>query len=72
MLSQTADFSHQNIEILFKKIAEDNGVAPGSVMQLFRVLITGMAAGPALFETLELLGKDEVVARISTAVEKLK
>ncbi len=71
-LSGDIEFTHQNIEAIFKKTAEDNGVAPGSVMQLFRVLITGMAAGPALFETLELLGKQEVVARIATALEKLK
>jgi glutamyl-tRNA synthetase len=71
-LSNAADFTTLNIESLFKKTAEDNGVAPGSVMQLFRVLITGMAAGPALFETVELLGKEEVVKRISTALEKLK
>jgi glutamyl-tRNA synthetase len=71
-LSTLTDFTHLNIEALFKKTAEDNGVAPGSVMQLFRVLITGMAAGPALFETIELLGKDEVVKRIATALEKLK
>ncbi len=71
-LSGDIEFTHTNIEALFKKTAEANGVAPGSVMQLFRVLITGMAAGPALFETIELLGKDEVVKRISTALEKLK
>lgn len=67
----SGQFSTANIEALFKKTAEDNGVAPGSVMQLFRVLITGMAAGPALFETVELLGKDEVVSRISIALERL-
>ncbi len=60
-LSGDIEFTHTNVETLFKKTAEDNGVAPGSVMQLFRVLLTGMAAGPALFETIELLGKDEVV-----------
>ncbi|HTB32019.1 MAG TPA: glutamate--tRNA ligase family protein, partial [Bacteroidia bacterium] len=71
-LQNLTDFTHLNIEALFKKTAEENGVAPGSVMQLFRVLVTGMAAGPALFETVELLGGDEVVKRISTALEKLK
>ncbi len=60
------------METLFKKTAEVNGIPSGSVMQLFRVIITGMAAGPALFETVELLGKDEVVKRINTALEKLK
>jgi glutamyl-tRNA synthetase len=68
---QLSDFNAANVEATFKKTAEENGVAPGSVMQLYRVLITGMAAGPALFETVELLGKDEVIKRIQTAIEKL-
>jgi glutamyl-tRNA synthetase len=72
VLSQATDFSHYTIEALFKKTAEDMGVAPGSVMQLFRVLITGSTVGPALFETVELLGKDEVVKRITTALEMIK
>ena len=71
-LGQTADFSAANVEAAFKKTAEENTVSPGSVMQLFRVLVTGMAAGPALFETIELLGKEEVVKRLSTALEKIK
>jgi len=70
--AQTSEFNAQNIEVLFKKTADESGIQPGSVMQLFRVLVTGMAAGPALFETIELLGKAEVVKRITTALEKLK
>jgi len=35
------------------------------------VIVTGMPAGPALFETVELLGKDEVIKRIDTALSKL-
>lgn len=68
---QSPGFNHLIIETLFKKVAEDMGVAPGSVMQLFRVVITGSTVGPALFETVELLGKDEVIKRISKALNIL-
>jgi len=63
------DFTHTNVEAIFKKLAEENSISPGSVMQPFRILVTGMAAGPALFETIELLGKDEVVKRIEKALQ---
>ncbi len=71
VLAQTADFSHTNIEATFKKLAEENAISPGSVMQPFRILVTGMAVGPALFETIELLGRDEVVKRIEKALKMM-
>lgn len=71
-LSAIGDFSAHSIEADFKKFAEENGVPPGSVMQPFRILVTGMAAGPALFETIELIGKDEVVKRLEKALKEIK
>lgn len=71
-LIQATDFTAHDIEALFKKTAEENNVPSGSVMQLFRVIVTGMPAGPALFETLELLGRDEVVKRIGTALVRME
>lgn len=40
-------------------------------MQLLRVLTTGVAGGPQLFDLLALLGKDETLARLNTALAKL-
>jgi glutamyl-tRNA synthetase len=40
-------------------------------MQLLRVLITGVAGGPQLFDLLALLGKAETIARLKTALAKL-
>lgn len=59
------------IEATFNQTAEANGLKPGQVMQLFRVLTTGQAGGPVLFEVLDLLGKDETVARLASALDKL-
>ena len=41
-------------------------------LQLLRVLTSGVAGGPAIHEMLELLGKEEVVKRIETAVNSIK
>ncbi|MDX2171563.1 MAG: glutamate--tRNA ligase [Bacteroidota bacterium] len=40
-------------------------------MQLLRVLITGVAGGPQLFDLLALIGKDETITRFKTALTKL-
>jgi glutamyl-tRNA synthetase len=40
-------------------------------MQLLRVLVTGVAGGPHLFDMLALIGKEEVVKRLETALSKL-
>jgi glutamyl-tRNA synthetase len=64
------EFSPEVTELIFKDTAAATGINPGSVMQLFRVVISGLAGGPALFEVVSLLGKDEVGKRLNIAVEK--
>jgi glutamyl-tRNA synthetase len=41
------------------------------VLPTFRLAVTGKGMGPSMFEISELLGKDEVVERIETAIQKL-
>lgn len=64
-------FGHDEAEAKFKEVATETGIKPGEVMQLFRVVLTGLAGGPALFEMAALLGKDEVVKRIENAIAEL-
>lgn len=64
-------WKHQEIESIFKMTCEQTAVKSGDVMQLFRVLVSGAAGGPALFEMAELLGKEEVVTRLDIAVKSL-
>lgn len=66
------DWRADEIESVFKLIAEKLEINPGHVMQLFRVLLSGQGGGPVLFEMTELLGKQEVVARLRNGVERLK
>jgi glutamyl-tRNA synthetase len=68
-LKTLEDFSHTSIENKFKEIAEKTGISPGSVMQIFRVAISGLAAGPAIFEMISLIGKEKVVARLERAIK---
>ncbi len=68
----SCNFTAQSIEAVIKSLAAESGISPGSVMQPFRVIVTGMAAGPALFETMELLGRDEVVKRIDAGLIRIE
>lgn len=66
------DFSAANAENIFKQMCEKLEIKTGEVMQLFRVCISGVGGGPALFEVASLLGKDKVIKRLKTAVNAIK
>lgn len=59
-------FTAAETEATFKATAEKLGIGAGQVMQLFRVSISGVGGGPALFEMIELLGKEEIINRLQT------
>jgi glutamyl-tRNA synthetase len=67
-LSNLADYSAASIEACFKATAEKNGISPGSVMQIFRIALSGVAAGPAIFEMVEVLGKETALRRLKHAI----
>lgn len=69
--SEIDDFTFQQAETVFKNTATEKNMKAGEVMPLFRVLLIGVASGPGLFETATILGKDEVLARLNIALNKL-
>jgi glutamyl-tRNA synthetase len=66
------NFTAEETELVFKSTATKLEIAPGQVMQLFRVCISGVGGGPMLFEMIELLGKEEVVSRLEKALTSIK
>ncbi len=70
-LSELLDFSSESIEIEFKKYLEENKLAMGMLLPAFRVSLTGLGMGPSLFEIASLLGKEETIQRMETALEKI-
>jgi glutamyl-tRNA synthetase len=67
-LQATDDYSAANLETTSKAYLESIGVGIGQVLQAFRILITGLPAGPSMFEVCSLLGKEEVDARFTRAL----
>jgi glutamyl-tRNA synthetase len=55
-----------------ESVCSQLGIGMGKIMQAFRVSITGVASGPDMMMTLEILGKDEVVSRIDNALKNIK
>jgi glutamyl-tRNA synthetase len=48
------------------------GIGTGKILQALRVALTGAAGGPDLMMIMEIIGKEEVVNRLNTALKTLK
>ncbi len=62
-----AAFTAGRVEEIVCETAEELGVKTGKLMFPMRLAVTGMMVGPALFDTLTLLGKERSVARLERA-----
>jgi glutamyl-tRNA synthetase len=64
VLQGVEPFSADGIEAALRKFAEQRGLKPREAFQPIRLAVTGSNISPGLFESLELLGKEETLARI--------
>ena len=72
VLRTVEPFEGATIEAAFRAAAESAGVKVGSYFAPFRVAITGRTVSPPLFESMEVLGRDETVARVENALLALQ
>ncbi len=59
-------------EPLLRKYAEEVGYGVGQIFGILRVAITGQKVSPPLFESMEIIGKDDVIKRLNNAVAILE
>ncbi|MEZ4809824.1 MAG: glutamate--tRNA ligase [Allomuricauda sp.] len=71
VLEEVDDFSSANIETKVKDWISKKDLSFGKVMPPLRLVIVGDMKGPHLFDILELIGKEESVERIKTAISQL-
>ncbi len=71
IFSQIDEFKATKIDEAFKSYLNDNELGFGKVGPGFRLAVTGKGMGPSMFEICAILGKDETIARIDLALEKL-
>ena len=72
VLNDVEDFNANNIEIAFKSFIEERELGFGAVLPNFRLLVTGAGMGPSMFEICALLGKEEVVNRMETGLNRIQ
>ena len=71
-LSGVEAFTAENIKQNLHDFAENKGLGMGKVMMPLRLALVGELKGPDVPDILELIGKEESIARISNAVNNFK
>ena len=64
-LSKVEDFDKESLERCLRSLVERRGIGFGKLAQPLRVAVTGKTVSAGLFETMELLGKEKTLRRIS-------
>jgi glutamyl-tRNA synthetase len=62
-----AEWTGPVLEAELRRFVESRGVKLGAIAQPLRAALTGSLASPGLFEVMEVLGRDESLARIADA-----
>jgi glutamyl-tRNA synthetase len=70
-LENMQDWSALHLENKAKELAIKKELAIGKVMPALRLALTGTTFGPGVFDILELLGKEESLARFEQAFQKV-
>jgi len=67
VLAKVEPFEAGAIEAALRQLAERLGLKPRQAFQPIRLALTGSKISPGLFESIELLGRDAAVGRLSAA-----
>lgn len=70
-LKSTPDFTAAALDAAVHVWMESKGLPMGQLVHALRLALTGKTAGPGLFECLELLGREQSIARIQRAIERV-
>jgi glutamyl-tRNA synthetase len=70
-LDDGASFEPTSIEEALREVVAGRDVKPKRLFQPLRVAITGTTVSPGIFESLAALGREESVARIEHALQRL-
>ncbi|MBA3301840.1 MAG: glutamate--tRNA ligase [Thermoleophilaceae bacterium] len=70
-LAAIEPWGEEPVERALRAVVEGMGVKPKEVFQPVRVAISGSTISPGIFESVAALGRDETLARIDLALERL-
>ncbi len=61
----------EDFEHALSKVSEELNIGKGKLIHPLRLAVSGQSTGPGMFDLLYILGKDEVIKRIETALDKI-
>ena len=64
------DWNALNLEMVFKELANTQGIKPGELQLPLRIMLVGEKMGPPVFEIASLLGKEESKKRINNLLDQ--
>jgi glutamyl-tRNA synthetase len=67
----TTAWDHESLKAALEAIGARHELKLGKAQAPIRVAVTGRSVGPPLFESLEVLGRDETIRRLDAAVARL-
>lgn len=66
-----SSWDHETLKTTVETIGAERGLKLGKAQAPVRVAVTGRTIGPPLFEALEILGRDKVLARLNATGKRL-
>lgn len=63
---------NEEFESALSKIAEELNIGKGKLIHPLRLAVSGMSSGPGVFDILSIIGKEETLRRIESAIKKIK
>lgn len=70
-LQALESLTFDDMDVAFRKAAQDAGLEAGEILWTVRVALSGSAASPGVFELLEVFGRDESLKRLKIGQERL-
>ncbi len=71
-LAAMEQFTVENIETMLRSLAEEKQVGLGKIAQPLRVAICGTTVSTPIFDSVQMLGKENTLARIDTTLRKVE
>ncbi|MFL5862859.1 MAG: glutamate--tRNA ligase [Solirubrobacteraceae bacterium] len=71
-LAHAEPFHPDGVEVALRRVVGRLDTKPGKVFQPVRVAVAGQTVSPGIFESVALLGKDETLARIDSALARAR
>jgi len=71
ILDSIEDFSSENLQMIVKEWITSQEIGFGKIMMPLRLSLVGALQGPDVFDIMGLIGKEETISSIKSAVKKL-